>query len=329
MTEPVYEMFWDCPYCGTKELLGLTQRFCPTCGAPQQADKRYFPPEDRKVAVADHRFVGTDLICQNCQGANSANASHCTSCGATIGDGDREVVKREDQPVRAPAPAATPTPAPAKKSKLWIWLLVAALLALMVLGGVAIFWKQEKAITVTGQSWQRSVAIEVLQTANESAWCDSVPSGGRVTGRSREQRSTRRVESGQTCSTRNVDNGDGTYRQEQTCTPTYREEPVLDDKCQYQIDRWAHQRDAVAQGQGVSPAPSWPAVQVTGCASLGCTRQGARSETYTLNVTVDGAGADTCTVPQARWQQITPNSRFKARVGVLTHHVDCSNLTPL
>ena len=28
-----YEMMWDCPYCGTKHLLGLTHRHCPNCGA--------------------------------------------------------------------------------------------------------------------------------------------------------------------------------------------------------------------------------------------------------------------------------------------------------
>ena len=30
--EPVYEMLWDCGYCGHKKLLGLTHRFCANCG---------------------------------------------------------------------------------------------------------------------------------------------------------------------------------------------------------------------------------------------------------------------------------------------------------
>ena len=53
-----YEMFWDCPYCGTAELLGKTHRHCPACGAAQDAEARYFPPEDRKVAVEDHVRAG-------------------------------------------------------------------------------------------------------------------------------------------------------------------------------------------------------------------------------------------------------------------------------
>lgn len=32
-TEGVYEMFWDCAFCGTTALLGVTNRHCPSCGA--------------------------------------------------------------------------------------------------------------------------------------------------------------------------------------------------------------------------------------------------------------------------------------------------------
>lgn len=330
MTDPVYEMFWDCPYCSTAELLGLTHRCCPTCGAPQDPDKRYFPPEDKKVAVADHRFVGADLVCDNCKESNSAASAHCTSCGAAIGDGDSEAIKVADQAAVPQPMASAPVEEAPKKSKLWLWITLAvALCACLVFAGVAMFWKQDKGITVTGHSWRRSVAIEAFQTTNDSAWCDSVPPGARVSNRVREQRSTRQVESGQTCSTRNVDNGDGTYRQVQDCQPTYRDEPVYDQKCHYQIDRWAHQRDAVAQGQNTAPAPTWPTTQVTGCGHLGCTREGARSETYTLAIDVDGEGAESCTVQQARWQQAAPGSRWTVQVGVMLGQIDCSAMTPL
>jgi len=234
-------MFWDCPFCSTKELLGLTHRCCPTCGAPQDPTKRYFPPEDRKVAVADHRFVGSDLVCDNCQTANSAAAAHCTNCGAAIGDGDTEAHKLADAPA-APPPAASSAsataPAPKQKSKVWVAILIAVVLVGgLVFAGVAMFWKREKAMTVTGHSWQRSVAVEVYQTTSASAWCDELPTGARVTGRTQERRSTRRVQDGQSCTTRNVDNGDGTYHQVQDCSPTYREEPVMGDRCQYQAER--------------------------------------------------------------------------------------------
>lgn len=337
MTEPVYEMFWDCPYCSTKELLGLTHRCCPTCGAPQDPKGRYFPPEDKKVAVADHRFVGTDLVCDNCQAANSAASAHCTSCGAAIGDGDQEAHRVADAPVpsaSAPTPLAASSASGASankpKSKGCLKVVIGlVLVAGLVFAGVAMFWKREKGATVTGHAWRRSVAIEVYQTTEASAWCDELPAGARVTARTQEQRSTRRVEDGQSCTTRNVDNGDGTFRQVQDCTPTYREEPVMDDKCRYQAEQWVHQRDAVAQGSGLAPPPSWPATDVTGCAQLGCTREGARSESYTLNLQIEGAGAETCSVPEARWQQVADGSRWKVRVGVVMGQVDCDAMTPL
>ena len=71
-TEKTYEMMWDCEYCGSDKLLGVTHRYCPECGAAQNPDKRYFPPDDQKVAVQDHKYVGADLKCPACEEAMSA-----------------------------------------------------------------------------------------------------------------------------------------------------------------------------------------------------------------------------------------------------------------
>ncbi|MDB4933727.1 MAG: hypothetical protein JWP87_699 [Labilithrix sp.] len=40
MSEAVYEMFWDCKYCGQKKLLGLTHRFCAGCGKGRSVSSR-------------------------------------------------------------------------------------------------------------------------------------------------------------------------------------------------------------------------------------------------------------------------------------------------
>jgi hypothetical protein len=53
----VYEMLWDCKFCGTKKLLGKTHRFCPN--RRPAPIRRYFPA-DRKVVVQDRVFVGAD-----------------------------------------------------------------------------------------------------------------------------------------------------------------------------------------------------------------------------------------------------------------------------
>ncbi len=93
--EPVYEMLWDCKFCGQKKLLGLTHRFCAGCGGPQDPTARYFPPENEKVAVLDHPFVGADVACPACRQPMSRAAKCCTHCGSPIDKGV-EVARRAD-----------------------------------------------------------------------------------------------------------------------------------------------------------------------------------------------------------------------------------------
>ena len=83
----VYEMLWDCEYCGTKGNLGLTHRFCPNCGAPQNPDSRYYPSDEEKVEVHDHRYVGVDVTCPACNELNSAAAEFCGQCGSPLTEG--------------------------------------------------------------------------------------------------------------------------------------------------------------------------------------------------------------------------------------------------
>ena len=59
-SEGHFEMLWDCEHCGTKGLLGLSQRYCAECGAPQNPDKRYFPKEGEAKIVDGHRYDGAD-----------------------------------------------------------------------------------------------------------------------------------------------------------------------------------------------------------------------------------------------------------------------------
>src|SRR5512139_1952164 len=220
---PGYEMFWDCAYCGGDRLLGLTHRHCPNCGAPQDPSKRYFPPEDQKVAVADHRYVGADKHCGACGTAASASAAHCPSCGSPL-EGERAVARVADAPTGhafAPAPThATPPTATAAPAKKGAGCLLAKILGVLLLLGVAfaiyaLVAKKEEAAVVDGHSWERSITVQRYQEARDGAWCDRVPSGARVIGREQRERDTRRIPDGEDCTTRNVDNGDGTFRQEQ------------------------------------------------------------------------------------------------------------------
>ena len=118
-----YEMFWDCGYCGSTELLGKTHRHCPACGAAQDAGARYFPPEDKKVAVEDHVYVGSDFVCANCSAPCSARAAHCGNCGAAIGDDDGRVtlVRERARPAAKSAPRSSGRSAgrPSKRCSRW------------------------------------------------------------------------------------------------------------------------------------------------------------------------------------------------------------------
>lgn len=82
MTTKDYQMFWDCSYCGTKELLGVSHRHCPNCGGAQDENKRYFPPEGREVELHDHVYFGVDWDCQHCSTPNSKNSNNCVNCGS-------------------------------------------------------------------------------------------------------------------------------------------------------------------------------------------------------------------------------------------------------
>src|SRR5262245_30977710 len=120
--EAVYEMLWDCKYCSHKKLLGLTHRFCASCGAPQDPNARYFPPDNEKVAVKDHPFVGADVHCPACRQPMSRSAKCCTNCGSPIDQG-AQVALKADVVVPGPqgfAPGMTPmgmaAASPPKKS---------------------------------------------------------------------------------------------------------------------------------------------------------------------------------------------------------------------
>ena len=151
MTDAVYEMLWDCKYCGQKKLLGLTHRFCAGCGAPQDPAARYFPADHEKVPVHAHPYVGADVACPACRQPMSRAAKCCTSCGGPL-DRGAEVARRADVvmppgggwPPPTPMGMAAVAPPPPAKSRGLVFGIVGGVLAVVVgLVLVAIFWKRE------------------------------------------------------------------------------------------------------------------------------------------------------------------------------------------
>jgi len=329
--EIYYEMLWDCTQCNTKGLLGDSHRHCPTCGAAQDPSKRYFPQPGDEVEARNHKFVGADWSCAYCSSPNSAPAAHCTNCGAGQ-DGTKPVAIVVDTATPAAEPVVTP--APVARNLGWLrWALAA--LALVVVGFIFLFTStKETAATVAQRTWAREIQIEQLARVSDTAWCDSVPADAYGVSRSREQRSTRQVPDGQICHDERIDKGDGTFVKRRECTPRYRNEPVYDDRCRYQVNRWRSVRTLKADTQNAL-MPVWPTVSNLntnflgagvggGVGALGSEREGTRRENYVLTL-ASGGKTWTCNVSERVWSKYQEGANTPLKVR-LTGGADCDSL---
>lgn len=344
----VYEMLWDCQFCGTKGNLGLTHRYCPNCGAPQDPDSRYFPSDEEKVAVKDHKFVGVDVTCPSCDTLNSAAAEFCGNCAAPLtegakakrladqvrGDGEkfessgsRDLVKEKFEAEQRRVGNLPPVEKPKRqRGSINLAQIAVIVLVLAALAGGAFLmnWTQETQVVVTGHDWERSINIQEYQDFTTRSWRDSPPVGDNVSIRlgscTREQRSTRQIPDGEECTTRRVDQGDGTFREVVECRTTYRTEPVYDDMCTWTGQRWESDRTARESGTGLTPAPIWPNVTLNceGQRRVGCERESGRNERYT--VIYEGTENDRefrCDFSQQKWESTPIESIWAGQVRVV------------
>ena len=325
MSEPHFEMLWDCPQCESKGLLGKTHRHCPTCGAAQDPSKRYFPEPGQEVEVKDHRFVGKDWLCGYCESPSSAAAAFCGNCGAPK-EGAKDVALVSD---RAAAPPTPPTPPPTKlagdgsapaKGSRWVMGLVLLVLFGLAAGLYQLFSKHDEAVQLVDKAWTRQIDVERYTAVRSSDWCDSLPAGAYSVNSTREQRSTRQIEDGQTCREVRTDAGDGTFSKRQECSPRYRSEPVYDNKCSYRINRWQVLRTDTLQG-GAALAPAWPtpllANNLAGGGTvntLGAERLGTRTERYTVNLKSAKGKTWTCPVDAAMWATLEDGQNLSMKV---------------
>ncbi len=336
--ETFYEMLWDCTHCETRGLLGDSHRHCPTCGAAQDPTKRYFPKPGAEVEAKNHQFVGADWSCGYCNTPNSNAAAHCTNCGAGK-DGTRPVATVVD--TLAVPVAAVSTAKPAASGFGWMrWVM--GLVVLAVVAMIAMFSiTKETTATVSQRTWLREIQIEKLAPVSESAWCDGVPADAYSVTRTREQRSSKKIPDGQDCHEERVDKGDGTFVKRRECTPRYREEPIYDNRCHFQVNRWRTARSVKAGAETSSALmPVWPSVGnlysgssgsnltmnglggATGM--VGAEREGPRRENYTLTL-ASGGKTWTCSVSENVWRKYEDGSTTPIKVR-LTGGADCDSL---
>lgn len=349
-SEGVFEMLWDCQNCGTKKNLGKTHRFCPNCGTPQNPRWRYFPSDADKVRVDDHVFEGGDQVCSSCGHLNGGAAEFCGRCGAPtdgseraakidsrqkaegLGFAGQDLQSRLHQEYDAAVGRITPEAQAAtqkRKRRGWITYAVIGIVLLLVAGAVFLFTRTEdKTVQVSDHRWERTINIEVLRAESGSSSCGSEPVDAYGIDRRYEQVDTRRVPDGETCSNRQVDQGDGTFRQERVCETRYRNEPVMGYVCYYTVNRWRNGRSVEATGDRSDPIV-WPDLNLRSGSCVGCEREGTRDEAYIL--ILDEVGGDDryeCDVNKNLWERTSPGNTFTLRVASLTNRPNCDSLTP-
>jgi len=349
-------MLWDCSRCGTDKLLGLDHRFCPGCGAPQDPERRYYPEDNDKIAVEDHAYTGADLACPACDTANASKAVHCVGCGSpmegggevktreeqssdTAGDFDgdsasearqehRDAKLKEEEVRKADVgPQEAPESGRSGAGKAAFGLgalgLIGAVVVAFVLCCGVMMWSRDADLVVTGHSWERSVQIEVNKKVSKSDWKDKIPTAATDVRCKKKQKGTNKIADGESCKTVRSDNGDGTFKETEKCTTTYREEPTYSQHCDYRVKEWTTVRTPKASGRSLAEAPKWPKFT-----TKPGEREGQKSEVYTVDLVEEDGSTHSCTTGQESWSGFAMGSEWTGSIGRVTGSVSCGDLDP-
>jgi hypothetical protein len=311
-----FEMLWDCEFCGTKGLLGKSQRHCPECGAKQEADKRYFPKEGEEVKIEGHKYEGSDKYCPSCNNPQGAAGKNCTNCGAMM-DGSADVKK-----------VAAPVAPPKAKSKMWIvWVVVAVVALIGIIVGVKFCNRTKEASgKILAHKWERLVPIEVYDDMKMEAWRNEVPRDARNLVCNKAVRSSKQVQDGEECTEEKKDKGDGTFEKVKKCKPKFKSEGVEDEKCTFVVTEWHKIEEAVSKGAGMTladpPGLPPPAVQPIPRAR----RAGNKIDSFFLDVDVPGLKPQSCKVKPEVWKKYADGAAVKLEVKVRNNAIDCDSL---
>ena len=290
MSKRIVEGLWDCTYCNTKEIGGLTKH-CPCCGHPQDAGTKFYMGERKNYLeedLAKQYGQGADWLCPFCNSMNRIRYKYCANCGAAKDSSEADYfdLHSEDENAQTGATAAAPQPAQPKekkkRNKKKTWIILSAVL-LLIVSLLYAFWPRTYEATVASTVWTRQINIEAYRTVQESDW--SVPEGGRVYDQrtefshykqvldhyeTRSRQVSEQVYDGEDYHTSYSNNGDGTftehtysspryrteYRTEYYQEPIYRDEPVYATKYYYEIEKWVVDREE--KSAGANRAPYWP-----------------------------------------------------------------------
>lgn len=301
---------WRCTYC-SRVNRGRELR-CAGCGATRDKDVAFFleddAPEVRDQAPLGTALAGADWLCLFCGTSNRPADPKCVQCGAEKGTAPSRPVREIPDAPPAPQGALSRPPAPlaAKRGgcgpRAWGCLtLLAILFGLFLYSALR---KTVESVEVTGLEWERTIDVEAYRTVREEAWEGSVPSGGRVVGRSREVHHEEREQAGsERVKVGTRDLGNGFFEDVYEDRPVYRSRPVYATRYSYEIERWV--KDRTARASGRDPTPAWPDPGLRRGE-----REAGRHETYTA--VLRGKREYRMTLPYARWSALRIGQRLTA-----------------
>lgn len=356
----VREGRWDCQYCGTTGILGR-HKACTKCGRSRpEGTKFYLPKEGEAVAdekLAQQAKIGPDWVCQFCGSSNPANIDVCRSCNAPREGASPKQAVKEYKLGEAPdsgdmdldKPPERPSTAPAAKSRKVPAIGIAGavggglLLCLCLVLAFFVFGNRDAQATVSGFSWERTVAVESFQTVTEEDW--QVPEGGRILSQQEEihhydqvldhyETRTRQVseqvqvgERTYVCGQRDLGNGffediectDPIY-ETQTRTETYEEPiyiqvPVYQTKYTYEIDKWVVVRTETAGNDDHSAF--WPELNLEGGE-----REGQRTETYIVYFTDEDGKTFEWETAEADWRGYEMGQGVTLKLDALGNNIE-------
>ncbi|MBZ0289392.1 MAG: hypothetical protein K8I30_17360, partial [Anaerolineae bacterium] len=234
-----------------------------------------------------------------------------------------ENLKERQQAAQMPKSQTALKPKSGGISKLW---LILGVIAVIIIGGIIYVMTSTKSTTVavSGFRWEREIRVESLQAIPGKTNCDSVPMGAYSIDRNYEQIGSHSEPDGQTCQRKQVDQGDGTFREEQECTTKYKQVPDYGYMCTYVVNTWTYSRSLTSEGDK-TVAVSWPKENLSTGNCLGCEREANRNENYYLQFTADGKAFE-CPVSADEWNQTTIEQAFSIKIGTVLKDARCDTL---
>lgn len=336
--------YWDCKWCQTTGIPG-DKRECPNCSRPRGDVKFYMKNnlEGRSYSEAERAGIeyvdeekarnvnrNADWYCPYCDSLNTAGATVCKGCGATIEDSEKNYFDIQNDLKAQAQQQAAPTPPPTRRPSLLKPILIGlGILAILLL----IFWPRTKDAVITNVSWQREIGIEQNNYVAEDDW--SLPKeADLITTKSeihhydqvldhyetREVQRSREVLDHYETKYTTKDLGNGYFEEESYQEPVYKTEyytetvqdpiyvsvPRYQTKYYYNIWRWQECRTVSDNGNGHTE--KWPEF------TLGENeREGQHREKYSITVRIDKDEKTYQITSYNIWQKLNANDEVKVK----------------